>query len=282
MASHDMDPSDPASPFIPTLERARREGVELPDEEPLSQQRLTALVVYATLLRRRTWAEDVEMPWERMSQFPRVAPPAPTDFTPRSHGFIEREISVDNCTACAATPGKMKCRVCKGTGVLGQIRFHCSCEGGFVPCPVCRGEAMSQRVRVRYFNDEPLQLRDAYLPSHLTSVPSLFSFESTFERTINLDIAPPEPLRVNDLANRVGDATAYRGGERRQRPDFRGHDFGDTIEKAIGGLGAVSAGSAVPYYVLNAFAWPIVWLHYLEKDIALFVGRLGLIVAFGI
>jgi hypothetical protein len=276
-----MDLSDPAAPFLPTLERARSEGVELPSGQPDLQERLAVLVVYATLLRRRSWTEDAVLPRERIDQFPRGAPAVPADFSPRNHAVIEREVSVDTCTACVNNPGKMTCRVCKGTGVLSGMRLRCSCDDGVVPCPVCGGERVSQRVRIRYFNDEPVWFREAYVPTTIGHVPALFSFESTFERTIDVDATPPECLRCHDLSDRVAGATAYRGGERRQKPDFKGHDFSDTIDKALAGLAALSAGVAVPLYDVRAYAWPILRLHFgADGDYALFVGRDGLVQAF--
>jgi hypothetical protein len=277
-----MDPSDPAAPYLPTVERARSEGLELPPGEPAAQQRLAILLVYAALLRRRTWFEDTVIPWDRMAQFERGAPPAPTDFAPRSHARIEQEISMDTCPSCTATPGRMKCRVCKGAGSLTGMKLRCSCDEGYVPCPICHGERLSQRVRLRYYNDEPVWFREAYVPTPFSHVPSLFSFESKFEKTIDIDAVPPECLRCHDLGDRVAGATAYRGGERRQKPDFKGHDFSDTIDKALAGLAALSVGVAVPLYELRAYAWPVLWLHYEEGlDLAIFTGRDGLLQTFG-
>lgn len=277
-----MDNSGTVSTYVPTLERARREGVELPPGDPIQEQRVAALFVYAALLRRRTWHEDAVVSWEKMAQIPRGEPPAPKDFVARSHVWIEKEISVDTCTSCAATPGRMKCRVCKGAGVLSGFKTRCSCDEGYVPCPVCRGERLSQRLRLRYSTDEPVYFREAYVPSSLAHVPSLFSFESAFERAADLEAIPPECLRCHDLNDRVTGATAYRGGERRQKPDFMGFDFVDTIDKALAALAAISVGVAVPFYDVRAYAWPILWLRYEgDSDIAIYTGRDGFLRAFG-
>jgi hypothetical protein len=116
----------------------------------------------------------------------------------------------------------------------------------------------------------------------VTHATALFSFESAFERTIGLDVMPPEGLRCHDLSDRVS-GTAYRGGNKKQKPEFRGHDFSDTIDKALAGLAQLTAGAAVPLYDIRAYAWPILWLRYgSTDDIAVFTNREGSLQAFGI
>jgi hypothetical protein len=276
-----MDPSDSALPYLPTLDRARREGLPLPEGEPSEQQRVVVLIVHASVVRRRSWAEDAVLQHELMVSLPREAPPAPTGFVPGSHVQLEKELSIENCSACTATPGRRICRVCKGRGVLALGDLKCSCDNGYVACSVCGGEQRSRRVRVRYFNDEPLWFREAYVPTTIAHARALFSFESTFEQTIGLDAEPPQCLRCHDLSDRVS-GTAYRGGEKRQRPEFRGHDFSDTIDKALAGLSALAAGAAVPLYDIRAYAWPILWLRYGEVgDVAVFTDRGGQLQRFG-
>jgi hypothetical protein len=128
---------------------------------------------------------------------------------------------------------------------------------------------------MRYYSDEPAWLRELYMPSELVHEPSLFTFESTLERAIGLDQEAPECLRCHDLNDRAS-GSAYRGGERQKRPDFRGYDFSDTVDKALAGLSALGAGMPVPLYAIQAFAWPILWLRYLDEGhMAVYAGRDG-------
>lgn len=277
-----MDPSDPAQPYLPTLDRARSAGLPLPKSEPSEQQRLVILIVHAALIRRRSWAEDTLLEATVGSKVSREPPPTPKEFTHGSYVQLERELTVEDCPACAETPGLRTCRVCGGTGVLSIRNIKCSCDGGYVACSVCGGEKHSKRVRVRYFSDEPLWFREAYVPTAVTHAPALFSFESSFERSIGLDVMPPECLRCHDLSDRVS-GTAYRGGNKKQKPDFKGHDFSDTIDKALAGLAQLTAGAAVPLYDIRAYAWPILWLRYgSTSDVAVFTDRGGSLQAFGI
>jgi hypothetical protein len=109
----------------------------------------------------------------------------------------------------------------------------------------------------------------------------MFSLESTLEKTIESTKDLPECLRCHDLSDRAVGGTAYRGGERRKKPDFHGYDFADTIEKALAGLTALGGGSAVALYDIRAYAWPLIWLRYADApDIAIFAGRDGELHAF--
>ena len=258
-----MEPNDAAAPFLPTLARARAEHLDLPPGPPKEERRLAALVVLAAMMRRESWEEEAQVSRSAAKALQPGEPPAPDAFEPQSHRRLAAELGTSRCTMCAATPGQLRCRICRGAGRVpctNPLGSPCSCETGFVPCPQCDGAGESARVRIRYLFDRPVALREIYVPAELTCVPELFSFESGFEGILGAAI-PPESLRCHDLRPRVG-GSAYRGGEREIAPEFRGHGFGDTVDKATAALGAVGAGGKLVRSAVRAYAWPLLWLRY--------------------
>ncbi|MDC3980249.1 hypothetical protein [Polyangium jinanense] len=261
--------------YFPTLETARVQ-LPLPAGEPVSVERLAMLVVHAALIRRTSWAEDTEI---APATLERGEPPPPDDLEIHHHVRIDASLGGGPCTACTLTPGKRRCRICGGSGTV--FFTTCSCDGGFITCPTCGGAAKSNRVRLRYYTDTPAFLSEAYMPSHITTVPPLFGLESRMEQDIQFQQALPEELRCHDLTGRVA-ASAYRGGERTVRPDFHGHDFGDTIDKALAGLSAIGAGASVVRHVIRAYAWPFLRVQWaMGEDLAIYVDRIGSIKVFG-
>ena len=269
-----MDTSEPAAPFLPTLDRARAAGLDLPPGEPERQHRITALVVLGEVLRRRSWEEEAELGGDIYASLKMGEPPIPHIFVEQSHQRIVQVLDTHPCKICFLQPGFSVCRICHGTGWLPAFWQHCSCARGHVRCTTCQGTLTSHRVRVRYFQDRSMVIREVYVPSMLAHVPALFSFEGAFERLIDPRSDPPEGLRCHDLSPRTQE-TAYRGGGRQTPPDFHGHDFGDTIDKALASLAALGRGGTVMLYELRAYAWPLLWIHYHAHDIVIFTGRDG-------
>ncbi|MDI1478008.1 hypothetical protein [Polyangium sp. y55x31] len=261
--------------YFPTLETARAQ-LSLPAGEPVSVERLAMLVVHAALIRRTSWAEDVEI---APATLERGEPALPDDLEVHHHVRLDADLGGGPCTACAAMPGKRPCRVCGGKGML--FLSPCSCANGYIPCPTCGGTTKSNRVRLRYYTDAPAFLTEAYMPTHVTAVPTLFGLESRMEQDIQFQQPLPEELRCHDLTGRVA-GSAYRGGERTIRPDFHGHDFGDTIDKALAGLSAIGAGASVVRHVIRAYAWPFLRLRWaMGEDLAIYVDRIGSTKVFG-
>jgi hypothetical protein len=265
---------DPAAAFLPTVERARSAGALLPSEPPVETHRLAALVVLAALLRRETWDEETELADEVIETIQTGVPPIPEGFTGQCDRRIAEVLQTQECSACLATPGFRTCRICQGTGQMYGGRM-CSCANGYVPCPTCLGKVQSKYARIRYYHDRPAFLRETYVPTVITCIPALFSFERAFEELAPSDMDPPECLRCHDLTTRKG-GTAYRGGEREVVPDFYGHLFGDTIEKAVSGLSAAGVGKTAVRSDIRAFAWPLLWLRYDGgRERVLFMKRSG-------
>ncbi|MRG94189.1 hypothetical protein [Polyangium spumosum] len=257
--------------YFPTLEAART-WLPLPPGEPTAAERLVMLVVHAALIRRTSWVEDVESAPATLS---RGEPPPPDDLEVHHHVRIDANLGGGACAACTASPGKRRCRVCGGAGVLFGGGTRCSCDEGFIKCPTCGGTTQANRVRLRYYTDTPAFLNEAYMPTHITAVPSLFGLESRMEQDIQFQHALPEELRCHDLTGRVA-GSAYRGGERKVRPEFHGHDFGDAIDKALAGLAGIGAGSTVVRHVIRAYAWPFLRLRWgMEDDVVVYVNRAG-------
>jgi hypothetical protein len=269
-----MDTSDPAALFLPTLDRARAAGLSLPPGEPEAQHRVAALVVIGTILRRESWDEEMELGGQIFASLQMGDPPVPQMFIEQSFQRLVKVIETHPCRMCNVHPGHSACRICGGSG---QIDFftQCSCRGGFVLCRTCLGSKISNQVRIRYLHDRSISLREVYVPSAFTHVPALFSFERALEKIVDIRVDPPECLRCHDLSPRTAGATAYRGGGRETPPDFRGHDFTDTIDKALKSLAALGKGGAVILYEIRAYAWPVLWLHYQAHDVAIFTGRDG-------
>jgi len=254
-----VEPHDPAIPYLPTLERARAEGLALPPHKPAEERRVAALVVLAQVMRREAWDEETDLGPDALKQIERGDPPLPAAFEARSHRRLVDELGARRCTMCQEASGRARCRICNGAGTLGGRA--CSCEGGFVRCALCEGSGWMMRARLRYLQDQPLCMRELYAPPEMSFVSSLFTFEGTLERIVG-PADPPEALRCHDLRPRAT-ATAYRGaGDRVVEPDFHGHRFAGTIDKAVSALAQLSAGGRVVAQAVRAYAWPLLWLRY--------------------
>lgn len=276
---------DSTSRFIPTLARARQAGLPLPDGEPFEQEKWSGLFVIAAVLRRRSWKEDIYATEEAVARLGSGPPAPPETFAAQSAAAVESIGEVTPCVACSLSPGKRRCRVCNGTSFVREPRqkapVRCSCTMGYVPCPNCFGKASTHRITLRYYEDTPAMMRELWIPSHLPCYPPLFGLEGAMEEAVVLAQEPPEELRCHDLTGRVG-GSAYRGGTKQVRPSFEGHDFGDTIDRALEQLKALGGGFQVSRYEVRAYAWPLLRLRYQNPkdpasplEAALYCDRLG-------
>ena len=275
---------DSTSRFVPTLKAARIAQLPLPDGEPFEQEKWSALFVLAAVMRRRTWREQMITHPKNLGPIGSTPPP-PEGFTQTTQAVIESMGERGICLACTMSPGLRRCRVCMGRGsyeLYGQgTTMQCSCGSGFVPCPSCLGEKVTHRMLVRFYEDTPASMREFLIPSHLPCYPGLFRLESAMEAVVGMEVPPPEELRCHDLSGQVG-GSAYRGGSRVQRPTFEGHDFGDTIDRALEQVRALQGGFQITKYEIRANAWPILRLRYQNPadpakpiETALFYSRSG-------
>ncbi|WP_438027693.1 hypothetical protein [Sorangium sp. So ce233] len=241
-----MDPSDPVTRYLPTLGRARAEGLALPPGDPAEERRVAALVVLASIVRREGWAEVVDLSPEDAQQLERGEPPLPDAFEARVHRRLAEDLGLRPCTACLGA-GAASADVL----AAGAAPARCACEGG----------GRVRRVRVRHLHDRLLEVRELYAPPEMTFVPALFSFEGTLKRSLGA-ADPPEPLRCLDLRPRAV-RTAYRGGgDRVVEPEFYSHRFAGTIEIAAAALAALATGGRVVAQAVRAYTWPLLWLRY--------------------
>jgi hypothetical protein len=277
--------AETSNPFVPTLERARAQHLPIPDGDPVEQDRWAALITFTTFVRRTSWKEETHAAAATVQHLGRGAPPLPQGWESASWVTVDDIQPFGPCTACLGAPGSRPCRVCKGAGTFtlrGTDRIlPCSCKGQPIVCPTCRGEGTTNRILLRYFQDEPKHLRELTVPSHLPCYPPLFGLESAMEQSIDLQVEPPDELRCHDLTGRAA-GTAYRGGERLVRPSFFGHDFGDTIDRTLASFKGLAGGAQIVRYEVRAFAWPVLRVRYPDpkdpgkpRDLALFVTRQG-------
>ncbi len=73
--------------FLPDIEKAREQGVRLPDVAPVSQTRLAAVVVMARAVRRDSWDQIVRDD-SAAASIPAGEAPAPADYATRSHSRV--------------------------------------------------------------------------------------------------------------------------------------------------------------------------------------------------
>ncbi len=286
---------DSTTRLSPTLEHARAKNLPLPAGEPLEQEKWAGLFVIATVLRRRSWREQIASHPDNVAALGHGMPVTPEAFVGGTYATLESMGDPMACLSCSLSPGRRKCRVCSGVNFVqtapGSPPVRCSCTMGYVPCPTCRGQGTTNSVVLRYYEDTLATMREFYLPSHLPCYAPLFGLESAMEGSVNLGVDPPEELRMHDLTGQVG-GSAYRGGTKTVRPTFNGHDFGDTIDRAVEQLRALRGGFHVARYEVRAYAWPLLRLRYAPerpsakeiarpREVALYFDRFGEMRVFG-
>ncbi|MBI5537371.1 MAG: hypothetical protein HY898_31905 [Deltaproteobacteria bacterium] len=97
-----MNDADPAVEiWLPTLQNARSQGLELPEGEPSEIHKMAALIVIAGAVRRESWDEVLD---ERRAVHvaSHEPPPAPVDYVARSHAWIVGPV--------AGKPGRLRVR----------------------------------------------------------------------------------------------------------------------------------------------------------------------------
>lgn len=97
-----MNDADPAvESWLPTLEKACEQGLDLPEGDPWEVHKMAALIVIAGAVRRETWDEVLDE--DRAESVPgREPPPAPTAYVPGSHAWIVGPV--------AGKPGRVRVR----------------------------------------------------------------------------------------------------------------------------------------------------------------------------
>ncbi|MBW2522716.1 MAG: hypothetical protein JRI23_01010 [Deltaproteobacteria bacterium] len=219
--------------FLPTLKRARAEGLLLPPGTPAERRQLSALVVKVRMVRREAWREQVSVGQRALQRMPKQAPRQvlAVDTTTQA---IHRVVCYIPCSSCST-------------------RFH----GSRLQVPGC--SQCSAFVELDHFRDRRFSMAETYVPREVTSVPAMFSFESALEEMI--PVRPPEVLRCMDLRPRI-EGSAYRSSGQSKQPTFFGYRFGDSIDEAKEAIDRFMLRGPIVAYDIRAWAWPFVWLRW--------------------
>jgi hypothetical protein len=269
---NDRVESGGATPFLPTLDRARSEGyvplgsdgreVALLQGEPLIHRRLAALVVRARVVRREVREDQVEMSLERAAALRRDMPPLPKVFASQSYVVRLRRENGEGraCTSCdLRRAGYTACHLCGGSGALPPERRCPACFNGFIVCAGCDGSRVTLAVDLRRVDDVDLALRDTFVPDAFRYVPGLFNVPR-FLRELLEPVDPPMALAFPLVSRPQG--SAYRDAVRRE-PEvvFHGHRFEDALETARLGLRAMmKPKTEAVLFDVRSFAWPFLWV----------------------
>ena len=226
-----MAKRNPAAAYMPSLEQALKAGLVTADT-PMTDQKMCALVVMVRVLERRQWRESKVVRWRWARQMKRaVAPPGPkSGFTTA----LEEVLDVKPCKKCQRTYRN---------------------DGESKPCSAC-----GVLCRVVNTADNFTTMSETYLPSSVTADPTMHGFESMLERlTTPAGKLPPKALACPDLRpQRSGGA--YRSVPTKKRPQFQGHDFVDTIDRAKTQIERFFRGKEVSKFDVHAWAWPFIRL----------------------
>lgn len=295
IGDHTPVTADPVERYLPTLERARAEGlalkarvwfhplagVDLLAREPVEQARLAAVTLVARVLSRSIWEKDVEMSGRLFADFPAAAPPALDAAHPGSYRVLVAQLDTgpSGCTQCTVQPGRELCGGCGGEGFIlvghgrTQERLPCPrCVGKrTLPCSTCDGTARARRARVRYIDDREDALSYTYLPN---LPPPL---ESTLDELLAPTADLPACLRVEPSLQVSGGP--YRGTA--VEPSFHGHRHGDPLRRALVAAAGISGQGQILRQDIRTYARPILLLRYkvagARRDAALVAGQGGVL-----
>jgi hypothetical protein len=285
--------ADPVERYLPTLERARAEGlalqarvwfhpiagVDLLAREPVEEVRLAAVTLAARVLSRSIWEKDVEMSERLFADFPAAAPPAVDATQPGSYRVLVSQLDTGaaRCTQCPAQPGRETCGGCGGEGFIlvgsgrSQERVPCPrCIGKrTLPCSTCDGTSNTRRARVRYIDDREGALSYTYLPS----LPA--ALETALDEILAPSAELPACLRVEPSIQVSGGP--YRGTA--VEPSFHGYRHGDPLRRALVAAGGIAGQGQILREDIRTYARPLLLLRYkvagARRDAALVAGEGG-------
>ncbi len=242
---------------LPTLDNIRAQpelAARLPAVDPSHVYGAAAIVLQIDGLRREAWTDDVELSERLFDEYPKGFPPAPDRSRAASYKVIDDEAPAvrQHCMTCILRPGYSPCSQCGGTGTLREFMPCPSCVQGFGPCSTCDGTKVAVRVRIRYVNDTPVNLRQLFVPQ---LPPALRAY---VERGIDPSAAWPEALRFQPEPEMIG--TAYRGSSAVREPDFHGFFFGEALQAATQSI--LQSTREVVGSEMRAYGVAILWLVY--------------------
>ncbi len=275
-----VDPleEDTHAPYLPSIERARGEGVtaqrkvfgipwwsvDLLSATPDEVEPLAIVIVEARIQRRVTELKDVQLTARLLDQLATAAPPEPTEFTDARTTYLLERSDISPCVACEGRPGEIVCTACAGTGRVdvtdsegNAVMVACYlCKGHrYITCPTCEGAGHAHWARLMQVEDSAPELRYAYVPSMVDALD--LAVGELFDA---LPDALPSCLRFDPTPRKH--ESAYRGEVRQMDRGFHGHGFGDALERAMLGIEALRGPGDVVHQELAAYAWPLLWLRY--------------------
>lgn len=269
---------DAATPFLPSIERARSEGVmaqrkvfglpwwsvDLLASTPDEVEPLAVVIVEARVQRRISELKHVQLTARLLDRLATAAPPEPTEFTDARTAYLVERSEISTCQSCEGRPGEIACTACAGTGRVdvtdsegNAVMVACYlCKGHrYITCPTCEGAGHAHWARLVQVEDSAPSLRYAYVPSMVDAldlaVGELF------------DVLPnelPTCLRFDPTPRKH--ESAYRGEVRQMDRGFFGHGFGDALDRAMRAVEALGGLGDVIHQELAAYAWPVLWLRY--------------------
>lgn len=269
---------DAPAPYLPSIERARGEGVvaqrkvfgipwwsvDLLAATPDEVEPLAIVIVDARIQRRVSELKEVQLTARLLDQLATAAPPEPDDYTDARTTYLVERAEMSPCAACEGRPGEVVCTACAGTGRVdltdsegNAIMVACYlCKGhSYITCPTCEGAGHAHWARLMQVEDSAPTLRYAYVPSMVDALD--LAVGELFD-TLPDDL--PTCLRFDPTPQKH--ESAYRGEVRQMDRSFHGHGFGDALQRAMRGVEALRGPGDVLYQELTAYAWPLLWLRY--------------------
>lgn len=267
-----MSAAELAERFLPSVARARQEGVacwveqpggslDLFTLEPQETHELAAVIVTGRALRRTSFAKVEELDTPRLERLRTAAVASSEGYEERAHSVLEPDVPVERqrCTTCAVfEPGWTMCTLCLGAGCR-------TCGAGRVACTTCGGTGETWRAGVRYVTDNVLALRSVVCPAMPVRL------RDEVKATLAQLGALPACL-VTDLESEQRGA-AYRS--RLGEASFAGFRFGSAAPRAKKHAARIDTLPSVVKSEAVFYAWPLLCLVYaLDSaiwDLALFI-----------
>lgn len=278
---------------LPSLERARAEGLRLIDRDllPWNRQDLiqaeptrvrceAGLVVRALVLCRRSHEMEDEVGDKTLHTFAVEVPSPKQDFGEQLARVLVEMIDREprKCGHCILSGGRQACATCGGEGVYGTpprdgdiAESACGpCRGtGRITCPKCDGLGTTRRVLLRYIEDRVDGMDAVFLPELPDDLATLVE-----NALVDVD-AFRDSLRYT-LEQRHVSAGPYRSGGVDREPTFHGFPVSAALTRARQRVQILLAGGEMLQFAAECWAIPILHAVYEgDAEIAVFPGGSG-------
>ncbi len=243
--------------------------------EPAEETLTLVLSVRVTVETRESVDREEEVSPARL---PALVAAASIERAPSGRGMWQCVTSVHDATprACSACRyGPPLCSACGGSGKIVIERGNddnqwvkcVGCDGkGLIPCGICDGLGLAQRVTLRTITDETASISRRFFPEH--PYPLGWELEealahATLEDALRVDLARPTSAALG----------SYRSSEASTAPRFFGIDTAGALPKARAFVEGVARAPATRRVDVVAHAVPVAHLRYPHHDLALFGGH---------